>query len=852
MAWTALQGYILLTFFCVGLFSGKTMGQRPAENCLSVLAPPFYAPDTLPFDVSEKGWRLQADGAGETAIWLATEGVGSRVITVEGLLDFSPSPANRLSLAGVHRSDTGGVDRGWLLHLGAVGSEDRLELSHWSRSEGRGDLIGEGRFVHGDAPRAVVSWRVVLGEDTLAVFSREKRGLRWRHEGTWMVAGVDTSPVELGLLMGYTSTRRDKFWLYDWCLGGGSGGPLRVTHWESRGPGQCRFYFGRGVAPTGDFGVWLLPDSVPPVAVGLDSAGLGLIEAEWDELGLGVRSGPVRLGGIRDTLGGLLDAAEVPVGWFAPDLGDVSVVLSECMPDPDPSRGWPNSEFVELFNAGVDTAFLGGWTLADDRTVGEVSDWALAPGAFVVLVPPDRVADWERFSVPVAGVAPWPVLNNGADRLELRNSLGMVMDSLSYDRDRLEPKDQRGGGWSIERPLEPCVLSESWAYTAAGTGATPARGPERGVRCPPGRVVTRVDGQRLRLSLPGIADLTVPATAPEVEPPMQAGGAMVRVSEGVWEVALAGAPEPGRPYAVRWPKGVVDTCGGVWLEPGHRTRYARPVAPEKGELVVSEVLMWDDPAARFVELSNVGDRAVVADGLLLHFVDQDRWTALVDTVPLFPGQHRAFSPEPCRLSSYYGSPDTAGIVFAGGLSSMASGAGRVQLIRVEGISWTVIDEVYYDPSWHLAALRGRRDVSLERKDLGGDGLEAANWGSSLPPGPGATPGMANSRGGAAGDPAKGPAVLGGAVAPGDPYRRWACSWSLGDGQWHMMVEAFTLEGQRVGFLRGPGPVLGRGEVEWSYGDLPGPMAPGLYLLAARFWSDKGRSKKYTGYGLILP
>lgn len=93
------------------------------------------------------------------------------------------------------------------------------------------------------------------------------------------------------------------------------------------------------------------------------------------------------------------------------------MIINEVYPNPSTTG---EDEWIELYNAGIGTADLLGWTVSDGVSTYTFGFDALAPGAFKVL---PRVATNIAFQ------------NSGKETIELRDASGALVDRINYDRD---------------------------------------------------------------------------------------------------------------------------------------------------------------------------------------------------------------------------------------------------------------------------------------------------------------------------------------------------------------------------------------------------------------------------------
>ncbi len=282
-----------------------------------------------------------------------------------------------------------------------------------------------------------------------------------------------------------------------------------------------------------------------------------------------------------------LDTAEGDSGGV---LGP-ALLITELMKDPDAVDD-DLGEWFEVTNVGAGSASLATLEVQDDEGDGFVVEaWTLAPGATVVFgasadtelnggAPVDIAYDVDRFK-----------LGNDGGTITLRLG-GMVIDAVVYDGSF---PDEKGAAIS----LSPVVLTpeDNDVATAWCAASTPFGGGDRGT--------------------PGAANDTCDGDPPDLD----------HDDDGIADADDC-APEDAdvHPGASEVDNGVDDNCDGHLDE--------RP--PERGELIVTEMLNdpdpTDDDVGEWFEVLNVGDVALMLDGLAVTDAGGTGFTVLSTTI----------------------------------------------------------------------------------------------------------------------------------------------------------------------------------------------------------------------------
>lgn len=156
-------------------------------------------------------------------------------------------------------------------------------------------------------------------------------------------------------------------------------------------------------------------------------------------------------------------------------FGHKRIIFSELYPDPIPSKGLPEYEFIELLNSSDDTVWIDYWKLSDGVHTADIMGVTMFPEGRLILCPAKAEPLFSVFG-KTAGLSPWPILNNTSDSIVLIDKQGNIIDALRYDISRLnQEKEKKEGGWTLEiiDPSLKCKGFENWNYSINPIGGTP-------------------------------------------------------------------------------------------------------------------------------------------------------------------------------------------------------------------------------------------------------------------------------------------------------------------------------------------------------------------------------------------
>ena len=158
--------------------------------------------------------------------------------------------------------------------------------------------------------------------------------------------------------------------------------------------------------------------------------------------------------------------------------GNRQIVINELFADPTGSNPpipqvLPNGasdEYIELYNTSSFAIDIGSFSI----TGGTIANFVLHPDSYVILAAASNLTDFQAYGDVVA-VASWNTLTNGGEQIVLRDNLGNLIDSLTYDQTWYNEEAKSDGAWSIEQvnPESKCSDSKNWSASTAFAGGTP-------------------------------------------------------------------------------------------------------------------------------------------------------------------------------------------------------------------------------------------------------------------------------------------------------------------------------------------------------------------------------------------
>ncbi|RYZ23426.1 MAG: hypothetical protein EOO16_04960 [Chitinophagaceae bacterium] len=439
--------------------------------------------------------------------------------------------------------------------------------------------------------------------------------------------------------------------------------------------------------------------------------------------------------------------------WYTARRGDV--LLHEFMADPEPSAGLPATEWVELRNVCPYPVALQGWhfSAGGDRSA-PLPDILLAPDSFLLLAPASAAARLLSYGA-VAGLAPFPSIDNSGDTLALLSAEGKVIHAVAWDRSWYRNNIKEEGGWSLELvdARNACGGAGNWKASANTQGGTPghpnsvaAINPDTD---PPSLLRTwMIDSLQLVAVFNEPLDSSTAAAATYTLSNGIAITEAVPVGPLFVEVRLLLSRPLEAGDVSRLTVDGASDCSGNAVGPHNSAGVGMPVAPAAGKVVINEILYQPNTGgAEWVELYNYGTAPIDLSQCLL--AGRNSSGVLTNAKRLrarpwllFPGAYAVLTGDAAAVVQQYAVARPDGLLEQAGLPALPDDGGAVVLLDAAG---NVLDEVRYDPDWHYPLLHEPRGVSLERISATAPAQDPHNWHSAAQPAGYATPTARNSQ-----------------------------------------------------------------------------------------------------------
>ncbi len=464
------------------------------------------------------------------------------------------------------------------------------------------------------------------------------------------------------------------------------------------------------------------------------------------------------------TITGITDCAS---NSLSPNKGLISfykhkafdVVINELMPDPDPAINLPTEEYVELRNRTPFKINLKNWTISTPTSTKKIPNLTIEPDSFVVLTAAGNFNAFDNYGVFVYEVTSFPSLLNDGTTLTIRDSNGVVINSIAYTSSWYNDAGKVDGGWSMEQidANNPCGGQSNWRASTNAYGGTPGRrnsvissntdntSPilERIAVLSADTIMLFFNESLDSLSLQNPASYTFDngLTAPTYILPISADFKKVKLK---LSSSLVGSTIYNCTVT-----GNIKDCVGNLISTGSSALFGLPLPALPNDVVINEVLF--DPTTTgidFVELYNRSNKII--DLKDLRIGSMDTLTSILtytekiteDGYLLFPETYIVLSENGTTVKREFQTINPKGFYDIVDLPSMNIDDDVVTLSDKNAI---VIDNLIYTSKMHFPLLVSTKGVSLERIDFNRPTNDKTNWNSASEAVGFATPAYKNSQ-----------------------------------------------------------------------------------------------------------
>jgi hypothetical protein len=706
---------------------------------------PSWSGESADFIVDNEQLRLNASATGES--YISTQALWKDTVSWACWfkMDFSPSTSNKLRIyLSFDRADLSSSGNGYFLEIGESGSVDNLEL--YRQSGSTVSLLAQGtESTLGGEPNEcrILVTRSSTGKFQVNADFTGGTNLSLDFEATDQTF---SEGEYFGFLCDYTSTRADKFYFDDIRID-----PIfkdtkapELLGLEVLDPNNLELTFSEVLDSTSAVANRNYDlNGTEPSRITWNSSSADKVQLEFANPLVSGTNYTLKASGIKDLADNELTNGQKSFFYYLPTAGDL--IINEVFPDPTPSQGLPEYEFVELFNTTSNDIQLANWTISDASSTTSFDSVVLKAGEYLIVCPIAAVANYSAYG-NVMGVS-LPALNNGGDDVVLKAANGTLIDKISYDSDWYNDPLRSAGGFSIERinQITKCSGPNNWKASQDDNGGTPGaansvldNSPD--VTAPILLEAISTDGTNFKLLFDEPVDSTSAVNASYNVSGVGAATS-VRFSANTpqeVQIELANTVDANTFYDIEI-NGVED-CEGNTLNQTFTDAilYMVAVSAELHDVLITEIMadpepIYDLPNAEFLELTNASDKVINIGNLK---IKAGKDIAELDSFVLFPGEIITI----CKSTEAYLFESFGKAMGVSGFPSLSNGGELLELRKDDG---ELIHFVDYKDTWYGNELKEDGGYTLEMIDLTNPCGEANNWKGAKGNAYG-TPGKSNS------------------------------------------------------------------------------------------------------------
>ena len=458
----------------------------------------------------------------------------------------------------------------------------------------------------------------------------------------------------------------------------------------------------------------------------------------------------IAISGLQDLAGNEAASLSKNFYFLQPDNATLyDVVITECMPDPSPTIGLPEIEWIELHNRSNKIFNLKNWKISDGTTTGNLGEYILRPGDYVILLSSANASSFPN--LPVLGVSNFPTLNNAGETLFLYDDEQNLLDKLSYSSTWYKDEDKASGGWSLERIdiNNVCADEENWRASEAAIGGTPGAINSVNNYLPDSFPPILLDvyavsentfqimvSEKLNASLPLPTNFSL---SPHLEI-----SSINFADESLKGLILQTTENLNSGILYKLNISSLTDCAGNTNE-NIETQFALPQQAESGDIIINEILFNPKVGGvDFIELVNTSNK----------FINLQNWKmanekeGVIDELKTITTQNKIIKPNEYivltenteTLRTQYPLSNHPSFITVD-LPSMPDESGILILLND---AEETQEKISYHEDWHNPLLRETEGVSLERTYPHNDGLSQQSWQSGVQASGYASPGLTNS------------------------------------------------------------------------------------------------------------
>ncbi len=456
--------------------------------------------------------------------------------------------------------------------------------------------------------------------------------------------------------------------------------------------------------------------------------------------------------GVEDCYGNALNDVAFTFDYFEFEAAErYDIIFNEIFSDPKVSLGLPEMDFVELYNRSEKVINLENYLFIENFGSPRVLPfYRLMPGAYVVIHPKEIGESFES-DVPVIVLEDFPDLNVDGNVLELLDANDEVINNVFYSSVIYNnPSSANGRTMELINPSAPCVIS-NWRQSENLIGGTPGRqnsvynnepdeAPLDLIRAFP------LDENSVRLYFNKAVDGAFANDNTMFTIDNGIGNPIVTIEDGFFFTSilleLGQDLQPNTTYTVTL-DGTFQDCIGNTVGQFDSARFGLPEAFEPNDVVINEFMFYPNSGddVRWIEIYNRSNKILNLDSLNIRRGLAGATGVVLEPYILLPQEYAVLAPSPFQVNQSYFAENP----FNYALASMPAFDDKVDSLLLYSRSGEIIDQLFYDDTFHNGLIDNERGVSIERINPEAPTQDSENWHSAAEKVGWATPTYKNSQ-----------------------------------------------------------------------------------------------------------
>lgn len=535
------------------------------------------------------------------------------------------------------------------------------------------------------------------------------------------------------------------------------------------------------------------------------------------------------------------------------------IVISEVMSNPKNCPGYPEIEYIEIYNRSESPINLEGWTLRYGNSSYTMPYSILAPDNYTVLSHKKHADEWKEAGITNRiDMERFPVLANTGKQLYISDASCNLIAYTFYNDTRYNSNIKSGGGFSLERIDNSNIndTRKNWSATESPLGGTP--GKENSIKgiCSETEPASYLyyemlsqDSIRMFFNSPLDVESATSADNYITDNNMVNIKSITVDSIYLSSITLVTdiIPDDENSFNIS-PQNILQADMSEVVFP-EKIRIEMPHTPEPGEIVFNEILFdSDEETCEFVEIYNTTDKCLELGGLFFSVIAENGEygkTSFLCTANrvMEPKSHMAFTSDTIKLLKRW--KCNIWNVALCSLPALRNDGGVIALLNGNAEE---IDAAVFTPSIYPKTGRGSKGISSEKVNPAYASSNPANWLPATAQMQYGTPGKRNSQ---FKDNSltveKGKFTLQeDFITPNqDGQNDYATiNYSFDDGGYIVNIKVFSSNGREVAYPVKRETLASYGSIIWDGKDSEGNyLKPGIYILLIEAHNEKGDSVK---------